>query len=70
MYPGLPSRLEKEVKQLYLQRVLKGDTSRMDVSRLALIVAFITYKTYLTVLESDTSQISLFHEIFLFPSIG
>ena len=32
MYPGLPSRLEKEVKQLYLERVLKGDTSRMDVS--------------------------------------
>jgi actin-related protein 2 len=32
MYPGLPSRLEKEVKQLYLERVLKGDISRMDVS--------------------------------------
>ncbi|KJH53643.1 Actin [Dictyocaulus viviparus] len=26
MYPGLPSRLEKEMKQLYLDRVLKGDT--------------------------------------------
>jgi actin-related protein 2 len=26
MYPGLPSRLEKELKQLYLQRVAKGDT--------------------------------------------
>ncbi|VDM01413.1 unnamed protein product [Schistocephalus solidus] len=25
MYPGLPSRLEKEVKQLYTQNVLKGD---------------------------------------------
>lgn len=24
MYPGLPSRFEREVKQLYLQRVLKG----------------------------------------------
>jgi actin-related protein 2 len=32
MYPGLPSRLEKEVKQLYLTKTLKGDTSRMDVS--------------------------------------
>lgn len=30
MYPGLPTRLEKEVRQLYLERVLKGDTSRMD----------------------------------------
>ena len=29
MYPGLPSRLEKEMKQLYLERVLKGDTSRL-----------------------------------------
>ena len=31
MYPGLPSRLEKEVKQLYLERVLKGDTARLEV---------------------------------------
>ncbi|ORZ31943.1 actin family [Catenaria anguillulae PL171] len=29
MYPGLSSRLEKEMRQLYLERVLKGDTSRM-----------------------------------------
>ncbi|VDO97034.1 unnamed protein product [Soboliphyme baturini] len=26
MFPGLPSRLEREVKQLYLERVLKGNT--------------------------------------------
>lgn len=26
MYPGLPSRLERELKQLYLERVLKGNT--------------------------------------------
>jgi len=26
MYPGLPSRLEREMKQLYLERVLKGKT--------------------------------------------
>lgn len=32
MYPGLPSRLERELKQLYLERVLKGDTSRLSVS--------------------------------------
>lgn len=27
MYPGLPSRLEREIKQLYLERVLKGKLS-------------------------------------------
>lgn len=31
MYPGLPSRLEKDVTDLYLERVLKGDTSRLSV---------------------------------------
>ncbi|KAH9815381.1 actin family [Melampsora americana] len=30
MYPGLPSRLEKEMKQLYLTRVLGGDTDRLS----------------------------------------
>ncbi|KAJ3257161.1 Arp2/3 complex subunit, actin nucleation center [Boothiomyces macroporosus] len=30
MYPGLPSRLEKEVRQLYLEKVLQGDTSRLN----------------------------------------
>lgn len=30
MYPGLPSRLEKELKQLWLTRVLKGDPERLD----------------------------------------
>ncbi|KAJ4465382.1 hypothetical protein C8J55DRAFT_538609 [Lentinula edodes] len=31
MYAGLPSRLEKEMKQLYLTRVLNGDPSRLNV---------------------------------------
>lgn len=31
MYPGLPSRLEKEVKQLYLTRLLGGDPTRLNV---------------------------------------
>ena len=31
MYPGLPSRLEKEVKQLYLARLLGGDPTRLNV---------------------------------------
>jgi len=30
MYPGLPSRLERELKQLYLERVLKGDVNRIS----------------------------------------
>ena len=32
MYPGLPSRLEREIKQLYLERTLKGDTSKLSVN--------------------------------------
>ena len=32
MYPGLPSRLEKELKQLWLDRVLKGNPERLNVS--------------------------------------
>ncbi|GAA5946261.1 hypothetical protein JCM1841_003450 [Sporobolomyces salmonicolor] len=30
MYPGLPSRLEKEMKQLYFSRVLHGDPERLS----------------------------------------
>ncbi|ODV91485.1 hypothetical protein CANCADRAFT_71682 [Tortispora caseinolytica NRRL Y-17796] len=30
MYPGLPSRLEKELKQLWLSRVLHGDKERLS----------------------------------------
>jgi actin-related protein 2 len=29
MYPGLPSRLEKDMKELYLKNVLKGDKKRL-----------------------------------------
>lgn len=29
MYPGLPSRLERELKDLTLQKMLKGDTSKL-----------------------------------------
>ncbi|KAJ8523700.1 hypothetical protein ON010_g17418 [Phytophthora cinnamomi] len=34
MYPGLPSRLEKDIKQRYLTDVLKGDNSRLSKFRL------------------------------------
>ena len=30
MYPGLPSRLEREIKQLYLERILKGDGQKLQ----------------------------------------
>jgi actin-related protein 2 len=30
MYPGLPSRLERELKQLYLERILKGDEKALS----------------------------------------
>lgn len=29
LYPGLPSRLEREIKQIYLERVLKGNTEAL-----------------------------------------
>jgi len=29
MYPGLPSRLEADIKGLYLKNVLRGDTERL-----------------------------------------
>lgn len=39
MYPGLPSRLEREIKQLYLERVLKGDTEKLSVCLLQFVAA-------------------------------
>ena len=40
MYPGLPSRLERELKQLYLERVLKGDVDKLSVRRQTPNVSF------------------------------
>lgn len=34
MYPGLPSRLEREIKQLYTERVLKNDNANISVSNI------------------------------------
>jgi actin-related protein 2 len=34
MYPGLPSRMEKEIRDLYLKKVLKGDESRLGKFKL------------------------------------
>ena len=38
MYPGLPSRLEKEIKQLWLTKVLQGNPERLNVSVFTQIV--------------------------------
>lgn len=35
MYPGLPSRMEKEIKQLWLTKVLNGDPERLNVGVLS-----------------------------------
>ena len=45
MYPGLPSRIEKELKQLWLTRVLHGDPTRLNVCVLVLRVAAATRAT-------------------------
>jgi actin-related protein 2 len=45
MYPGLPSRLEREIKQLYLERVLKNDISKLNVSGNAFLRADINKTT-------------------------
>jgi len=34
MYPGLPSRMEKEIRELYLKRTLNGDESRLSKFKL------------------------------------
>lgn len=51
MYPGLPGRLEKEVKQLYLTRVLNNDVSRLSVSAPPKAHIFRNSKSTLTILH-------------------
>lgn len=36
MYPGFSSRLEKEMRQLYLDKILQGDTARLKKFRLGI----------------------------------
>lgn len=52
MYPGFPSRLEKEMKQLYLTRVLGNDTSRLKVCPWVLLVEW-CLKMYRSTLRSE-----------------
>ena len=56
MYPGLPSRLEREIKQLYLERVLKGDTSRLSVSLFIYIIISIFCPTALQKVTFNQSK--------------
>ena len=42
MYPGLPSRLEKEIRELYLREVAKGDTAQLDAEDFALFPRLFT----------------------------
>lgn len=62
MYPGLPSRLEKEMKQLYLTRVLNGDPSRLNV-RLCLL--FLSSPPSLS--SSSPLSLKLTTAVFFFP---
>lgn len=43
MYPGLPSRLEREIKQLYVERVLKNDTTTLSVINLYMPFRILLY---------------------------
>ena len=36
MYPGLPSRLEKDLKERYLKDVLKGDKERLKKFKISI----------------------------------
>lgn len=57
MYPGLPSRLEKELKQLWLTRVLKGDPERLSV-RTSSLFALISTDGYTEIQSQDRGSSS------------
>jgi actin-related protein 2 len=61
MYPGLPSRLEKELKQLYLQRVAQGETSRLKVSVLCHLLVYNIYTIYLFMLSFYNEKSEIQH---------
>jgi actin-related protein 2 len=64
MYPGLPSRLEKELKQLWLTRVLGGNPERLNVSHLyrpKISGAAHPYPSYTPLLTSLTIEIQSSH---------
>lgn len=60
MYPGLPSRLEREIKQLYLERVLKGDTAALSVSTLYIYIFYSCIEMLLYLLHAVSFFIQKF----------
>lgn len=48
MYPGLPSRLERELKQLYLERVLNGNTEAFQAKLFFEFIYLIIFFLYVT----------------------
>lgn len=52
MFPGLPSRLEKEIKQLYLSKVLNGNPERLNVSW-SLVSQFLRFIQYSRPLSTE-----------------
>lgn len=51
MYPGLPSRLEREIKQLYLERVLRNDCDKLAV-RMQSQSLSLSYLLYYSIMNS------------------
>ena len=58
MYPGLPSRFWKEIKQHHLTRLLNGDPSRLNVSHL-IVSSWIRYSRSLP--DRDSRSRSKIH---------
>ena len=64
MYPGFASRMEREITQLYLERVLKGDTQRLSVLFFLYVVnskclMFISNCELLFILSANSSSSKL-----------
>ena len=55
MYPGLPSRMEKEIKQLWLTKVLGGNPERLNVSlqKLHTMFTMLTMAFFLEIQSQD-----------------
>lgn len=62
MYPGFASRLEREITQLYLERVLKGDINRLSVILIMLfgilrrLLSFLWFQKFKIKIENSSRQ--------------
>jgi len=73
MYPGLPSRLEKEMKQLYLTRILNGDPTRLNVGLPSFLAQGVTNgnETFTEIQDQDRrSSAAKAHGIFGRSGVG